>query len=201
MNRGSGRRDTRQRGRSATGYLNVGPAQQAIRGRGYGRGRGQGGTHFRQRVQSIPRISGGHVTAVPVGAQDQGRETQAQMTQGESQPDYDQAKAAHAPDTEDDTSSDDGAIGAGGPAVVRTVPNSPLQWRRVKLTDQPAWVQAEFLPEYSPHHVDRLQDATPLEIFTNSWTDNFLEFICEETKRLAQQKGNHRFTSDMKALI
>ena len=123
------------------------------------------------------------------------------MTRGESQPNDDQAKAAHAPDTEEDTSLDDGATGARGPAVAGRVPDSSFQWRRVKLSDQPAGVQAEFLPEYAPHPVDRPQDATPLEIFTNIWTDNFLEFICKETKRYAQQKGNHRFTFDTKALI
>ena len=81
------------------------------------------------------------------------------------------------------------------------MPDSPLQWRRVKFTDQPAGVQAEFLPEYGPHPVDRLQYSTPLEIFTNVWTDNFLEFICEETKPYAQRKGNRRFTIDKKALM
>ena len=74
----------------------------------------------------MPRISGVCVTAVPSGAQDQESETQTQVTQGESEPDDDQAEAAHAPDTEEDTSSDDGVTDARGPAVARRVPDSPL---------------------------------------------------------------------------
>ena len=90
------------------------------------------------------------------------------MTQGESQPDDDQAEAAHALiQKRMDTSSDDGVKGIRRPAVTRRVPDSSLHWRRVKLTDQPAGVQAEFLSEYGRHPVDRLQDSTPLEIFTN----------------------------------
>ena len=110
-----------------------------------------------------PLVSVGVVSLLYHQAQDQGREIQAQVTQGEFQPN----EAAHAPDTEEDTRSDDEATGARGPAVARRKPDSPLQCRRVKLRDQPAGVQTEFLSEYDPHPVNRLQDATPLEIFTN----------------------------------
>ena len=79
------------------------------------------------------------------------------------------------------------------------MPDSPLHWRRVKLTDQTAGAQAEFLPECSPHLVDCVQDAMPLEILTSIWTDDFPEFICKETKRYAQQIGKHTFTMDKEA--
>ena len=78
----------------------------------------------------------------------------------------------------------------------------PAKWKRATLTNHVQGnVQGDFRPEYGPHTLDALKDASPTDVFHSICTDEFLDLICRETRRYAQQKGNYTFDIDKDSLL